>query len=414
MYTSIFYIIIGIIVFEFIFEKYFDWLNSSWRGKPIPEELNGIYDDDKYKKQQEYAKVNSRFSNLSSAFSFLLIIGFLFLHGFGKLNHWVENYVEHPIAIGLMFFGILFFALDIVGLPFSLYQTFVIEERFGFNKTTKKIFILDKLKGYLVSIVLGGVIYSIVYKLFEVTGDLFWIYCWVFIAGFMLFMTLFYSNLIVPLFNKQTPLDEGELKNAINEFSQKVGFTLKNIYQINGSKRSTRANAYFTGLGPKKRIVLYDTLINDLSTEEIVAVLAHEIGHYKKRHTLSGLVISMLQLGLMLYLLSLFISNPLLSEALGVNQPAFHIGLIAFSLLYSPISTVTGLLMNILSRKNEYQADNFAAENYHAMHLISGLKKLSSSNLSNLTPHPAYVFINYSHPSLINRIRNLIRLKDKF
>jgi STE24 endopeptidase len=259
----------------------------------------------------------------------------------------------------------------------------------------------------VLSILIGGLVYAVIYKFYELTTDKFWIYTWMILALFTLFMSMFYSNLIVPLFNKQKPLPEGELRNAIQEFASKVGFKLQNIYEIDGSKRSTRANAYFTGFGPKKRIVLYDTLIKELTTEELVAVLAHEIGHNKKKHTVSGLFLSLAQMGIMLFLLSLLISNPLLSEALGVNEPVFHVGLIAFGLLYTPLSLFLGWAMNLISRRNEYQADDFAAINYRPEHLISALKKLASNNLSNLTPHPFLVAVTYSHPSLYQRILNL-------
>jgi len=397
MYNTIFFIILIIVVLDFIFERIMDWLNSSWRTKPIPEELAGIYDEEKYKKQQEYSKVNSRFSMLTSTFSFLVLVLVLIFQAFGWLHYSIDEFTHNPILIGLLFFGTLFFVLDIIGMPFSIYETFVIEEKFGFNKTTPKTFIFDKLKGYLLSIIIGVIIYSVIYKFYEYSGQYFWIYTWAILALFTLFITLFYSNLIVPLFNKQKPLPEGELKTAINDFATKVGFKLHNVYEIDGSKRSTRANAYFTGFGPKKRIVLYDTLIKELTTDELIAVLAHEIGHYKKKHTLSGLLLSLLQMGVMLFLLSLFISNPNLSMALGVNKPEFHIGLIAFGLLYTPLSLITGLFMNIISRKNEYQADNFAASTYGSEALIS----------ANLTPHPFYVTMSYSHPSLHQRILNL-------
>ena len=226
-----------------------------------------------------------------------------------------------------------------------------------------------------------------------------------------LFMTMFYSNIIVPLFNKQTPLEDGELKIAIHNFANKAGFQLKNIFVIDGSKRSTKANAYFTGIGPKKRIVLYDTLINDLSTDEIVAVLAHEIGHYKKKHIITSLILGILQTGFLLFIFSLFVSSPTLSQALGVDEPKFHIGLIAFGILYSPLSTITGILMNMLSRKNEYEADAFANSFGLGEHLISGLKKLTKNNLSNLTPHPAYVFFHYSHPTLLQRIKHILKVE---
>jgi STE24 endopeptidase len=407
MYNTIFVIIIVVVVFDFVFERVMQWLNSSWRTKPIPPELNGIYDNEKYKKQQEYSKVNTRFGIITTGFSFAVLLIILFTQGFGWLHYKLAYYFTNPMLIGLLFFGIIFIVMDIINLPFSIYDTFVIEERFGFNKTTPKLFLLDKIKGYILTAIIGGVLYAIIYKFYEFSGTQFWIYTWVIISGFTLFITLFYSNLIVPLFNKQKPIHEGELKDAITEFANKVGFEIDEIYEIDGSKRSTRANAYFTGLGSRKRIVLYDTLIKELTIEELVAVLAHEIGHYKKKHTIGNLFLSILQMGVMLFILSLFISKPELSTAMGVSEPIFHIGLIAFGLLYTPISVLTGLFLNMLSRKNEYQADDFAKNNYKSEALVSALKKLASNNLSNLTPHPFYVTVNYSHPTLLQRIKNI-------
>ncbi len=404
MNNLLFYLIIAIVFSDFLFERISEYLNQGWRTKAIPVYLQGIYDKEKYQNQQAYSQVNGRFSLLSSSFSFLLLFVFLFLQGFAWLNDWLSAYITHPLALGLVFLGLLFLVSDLLGTPFDIYQTFVIEERFGFNKTTAGTYFTDKLKAYVLGAVLGFVLYALVFKLYQLFGKNFWLLAWGVMAFFMLFMSLFYSNLIVPLFNKQTPLPPGELRTAIEAYSQKVGFKLNNIYQINGSKRSTRANAYFTGFGPQKRIVLYDTLIEELKTEEIVAVLAHEVGHYKKKHTLSAMLLSLLQTGLMLYVLGLFIDSPLLSQALGVEEPAFHLSLIAFSLLYSPFSTFSGILMNIISRKNEFQADAYAKETYSGEHLVTALKALARSNLSNLTPHPFYAFLHYSHPPLGRRI----------
>ncbi|MGB1308496.1 MAG: M48 family metallopeptidase, partial [Oceanihabitans sp.] len=298
---------------------------------------------------------------------------------------------------------------DILTTPFSYYQTFIIEEKFGFNKTTKKTFWLDKAKGWLMSIILGGLILSAFIWFYQTTGKHFWLYAWALITVFTIFMNMFYAKIIVPLFNKQTPLESGSLRDKIADYANTVGFTLENIFVIDGSKRSTKANAYFSGFGSEKRVTLYDTLINDLEEEEIVAVLAHEVGHYKKRHIIFNLTSSILLTGFMLYLLSLFISNPILSEALGASTPSFHIGFIAFGILYSPLSEITGMLMHWVSRKFEYQADNYAKNTYNATALISALKKLSKNSLSNLTPHKAYVFMHYSHPTLLERIENLTK-----
>jgi len=407
MEQILFYIILTIIIVEYLVSRIIDSLNASWRTKELPEVLKNIYKPEEYEKSQKYGKVNSKFSFISGTFQVLLVLGMLLFGGFGFLDKLVYQITDNQIIASLLFFGILFIVSDMLGLPFSIYSTFVIEEKFGFNKTTKKTFIMDKIKGYALGAIIGGGLMALIIWFYYQTTTMFWIYAWLAISSFSIFMVMFYSNLIVPLFNKQTPLAEGDLRNAIHEFSQKAGFKLDNIFVIDGSKRSSKANAYFTGLGSKKRIVLYDTLINDLQTNEIVAVLAHEIGHYKLKHTLTSIILSILQTGVIFYVLSLFIGNPDLSKALGGTMPTFELGLIAFGLLFSPISSVLGLLMNMISRKNEYQADRFAAKYNQGESLISALKNLSVKNLTNLTPHPAYVFSYYSHPTLYQRIQSI-------
>ena len=409
MEKTLFIIIVCIIVFEFLLERFLNYLNSRKWSIDLPKELEGIYDPEEYKKSQNYKKDNERLSFLSSTISLITILLMLFLGGFAFVDEISRGITSNTILITLLFFAILMFASDLLGTPFALYDTFVIEERYGFNKMTKKTFFFDKLKGWLVTAVLGGGILALVVYFYQLTEEMFWIYTWALVTVFMVFMNMFYSSLIVPLFNKQTPLEEGDLRNAIQDFCNKVGFKLDNVFVIDGSKRSSKANAYFAGLGPKKRIVLYDTLINDLEKEEIVAVLAHEIGHYKKKHTLLGMAISVIQTGITLYILSLLINNSLLSKALGANQTSFHLGLITFGILYSPISTLLGLGLNMISRKNEYAADHYADTNYEGEKLISALKKLSKKSLSNLTPHPLYVFFHYSHPTLLQRIQKIRR-----
>jgi STE24 endopeptidase len=410
MSQVLFYIIIGLLVADFIFERILEYLNSTQWSDQLPEEVKDIYDDEKYRQQQAYEKVNFRFSLVSSSFSFVVMLLMFLLAGFAWVNSLALAVSANPILTALVFFGILMLASDLINTPFSVYDTFVIEEKFGFNKTTPKTFVLDKFKGYLLGAIIGGGLLALIIYLYQLTTTSFWIYAWLVISGFSVFMVLFYSNLIVPLFNKQTPLPEGELKSAIENFAAKVGFKLDNIYVIDGSKRSTKANAYFTGFGAKKRVVLYDTLINDMTTNELVAVLAHEIGHYKKHHVLWSLLLGILQTGIVLFIFSLFVGSPELSAAMGVETPSFHIGLIAFGILYSPISMITGLAMNIFSRKNEYQADAFAAQYFSGYELASALKKLSVKNLSNLRPHPAYVFFHYSHPTLLQRLKALQKM----
>jgi STE24 endopeptidase len=325
--------------------------------------------------------------------------------GFAYLDETIRQYTTNPILMALLFFGAIGLIADFLGTPFSVYATFVIEERFGFNKTTVKTFILDKFKGWLLAIVIGGGLLSLIVWLYGATGQWFWIIAWAAISFFTIFMALFYSNIIVPLFNRQTPLEAGELRDAIESFALKTGFNLKNIFVIDGSRRSTKANAYFTGLGKKKRIILYDTLIKDHPTQELVAVLAHEIGHYKKKHTIIGTVLSILQTGFILFILSRLLGSPYLSAALGVANPSFHISIVAFGILYTPLSVILGLGLNAFSRKHEYEADKFATVNYNGDSLRDALIRLSVNNLSNLRPHPAYVFFYYSHPPLLSRLR---------
>lgn len=405
--TTLFFILIAIIIIEFVIDTTLDVLNAKHYGDKLPEPLQDVYDTEEYLKSQAYKKERFKFSMVSSVFSLVLLLAFFFLDGFAFVDELARQYTDHPILIALIFFGIIMLGSDILTTPFSYYSTFIIEEKYGFNKTTLKTFALDKIKGWFMLIIVGGALLSLIIWFYQWAGSSFWLYAWAVIAVFSVVMNMFYAKLIVPLFNKQTPLEDGSLRQKIEAYASKVGFKLDNIFVIDGSKRSTKANAYFSGFGREKRITLYDTLINDLEEEEIVAVLAHEVGHYKKNHIIINLVTSIALTGLTLWLLSLCIGSPLLSQALGVATPSFHIGLIAFGILYSPISEITSLLMNFISRAFEYQADNFAKETYAGAPLISGLKTLSKNSLSNLTPHPAYVFMHYSHPTLLQRFRNI-------
>jgi len=400
-------ILISIIVADFFLEGGLDLLNLKNLSEKLPKELKDLYDAEKYTQSQNYISVNIRFGLITGTFNMILILAMFLFNGFAFLDALSTSISANPVLQPLIFFGILGIAFDVLNTPFSVYDTFVIEQRFGFNKTTPRLFVVDKLKGWALSAVLGGGLLALIVWFYLLSTVYFWLWAWLLITLFMLFMTFFYSSLIVPLFNKQTPLEDGELKRHITVRAEEAGFKIDNIFTIDGSKRSTKANAYFSGFGRKKRIVLFDTLINELSTDEIVAVLMHEIGHYRKKHIVTGMILSFIQSGIMLFIFSLFVKEPLLSQALGIPEASFHIGLITFGILYSPISLVFGLMMNTLSRKNEFQADNFAADFGMGGALIEALRKLSVSNLSNLTPHPIYVFFYYSHPTLLQRIRNM-------
>ena len=405
--STLFNILITILLIKFVIDSVLNHLNAKNFNDTLPNDVSDVYEINEYQKSQTYKRTNHNFSKITSFFSLITTLLFFFFNGFSIVDEIARGFSNNIIIITLIFFGIIIIGSDIISIPFSLYKTFVIEEKFGFNKSTKKLFFLDKIKGLLMTIILGGSILSIITWFYEFTGNYFWIYTWLLITTFSVFLNMFYSKLIVPLFNEQTILEEGDLKNEIVKYVNSVGFKANNIYVLNGSKRSTKANAYFSGFGNQKRITLYDTLINDLENNEIVAVLAHEVGHYKRKHILYNLTSSIILTGFALFVLSLFIKTPLLSLALGVSHPSFHIGLIAFGILYSPVSQILGVFMNYMSRKFEYQADNYAKNTFSASPLISSLKKLSKNSLSNLTPHYLYVFFHFSHPTLIDRIKNL-------
>ena len=405
--STLFNILITILLIKFVIDSVLNHLNAKHFNDSLPNDVSDVYEINEYQQSQSYKKTNHNFSKITSLFSLITTLLFFFFNGFSIVDKIARGFSNNIIIITLIFFGIIIIGSDIISIPFSLYKTFVIEEKFGFNKSTKKLFFLDKIKGLLMTIILGGSILSIITWFYEFTGNYFWIYTWLLITIFSVFLNMFYSKLIVPLFNKQTILEEGDLKNEIVKYVNSVGFKANNIYVLNGSKRSTKANAYFSGFGSQKRITLYDTLINDLENNEIVAVLAHEVGHYKRKHILYNLTSSIILTGFALFVLSLFIKTPVLTLALGVSQPSFHMGLIAFGILYSPVSQILGVFMNHMSRKFEYQADNYAKNTFSASPLISSLKKLSKNSLSNLTPHYLYVFFHFSHPTLLDRIKNL-------
>lgn len=396
-------ILIGDALFEFIL----DVLNLKNLKPELPEEGTGIYDPEKYARSQQYYKANQTFSWIVSATSLLGTLAMLLLGGFGWLDIWLRNHTNNPVFLALLFFGVLMLVSGLLQLPFQLYKIFVIEEKFGFNKMSIRTFVTDKIKGLIIGGVIGGLLLSLLVMIYENTGSYFWILSWVTVSVVMLFATMFYASWILPMFNKLSPLPEGSLRTAIEEYSRKTGFQVQNIFVMDGSKRSAKANAFFSGLGKKKKIVLFDTLIQNHTTEELVAVLAHETGHYRLKHTRTGLLLGLLQTGLMFYMLSFFLGNVNLAHALGAEIPSFHLNILAFGILYTPVSHVLSIFMNMNSRKHEFEADGFAKKTSDANAMISALKKLSVDNLSNLTPHPAYVFVHYSHPPLLERIKAL-------
>lgn len=404
----ILYIILAISIVSYVFDLLLEVVNLKAQRKEIPSEIASFYDQEKYLKSLSYTNEQTLFGFFKEGFSFLLSMSILVLGGFGWLDNFLRDYITQEIPLALAFFGAIILLSDIITIPFQLYDTFVIEEKYGFNKTSIRTFVVDKLKGYALGAIIGGLLISILLYLIQSIGDNFWIWFGLIAIAFIFFVNMFYSSLILPLFNKLTPLEEGELKTSIETFAQKVNFPLDNIFVMDGSKRSNKANAFFSGIGKKKKIVLFDTLIKNHSKDELVAVLAHEVGHFKKKHIVYAFILSAMQIAFTLYILSLMVFNQQLSIALGGTQQALHLNLIAFGILFSPISGITGLLMSIYSRKNEFEADAYAKQTFNGLSLANALKKLSVDSLDNLYPHPVYVFFCYSHPPLLKRLKALV------
>lgn len=407
MPSALYYIIISICLLEYAYDVLIYKLNRKASKNPIPEELLGLYDADAYARQQEYGRMRSRLGLIDSTVGTVVLLSLFATGCFGIFDGWVSAGFEGAVLQALAFFGIIFLLSWLPEQPFGIYSTFKIEAKFGFNRTTPKTYLLDIVKELLLSVIMGGGILSLLVWLYGLMPDIFWIVAWGAMTIIMLFMQYIYSDVIVPLFNKQTPLEEGELRSAIQQFADKVGFKLKDIYVIDGSKRSSHANAYFTGYGARKRIVLYDTLMEQLTTEEIVGVLAHEIGHYKHGHIWRGIISSLLTNLVMFLMLGWVLDSVEIAQAAGADRASFHVNIMVFSLLYTPLSVVLGIVDAFISRRHEWQADEFARLHGVGTHVASALKKMSAKSLSNLTPHPWVVKLKYSHPTLLERVRHL-------
>ncbi|HNQ12827.1 MAG TPA: M48 family metallopeptidase [Bacteroidia bacterium] len=406
------YILVTIVLLHFLVDQILSFKNiQSWK-KPIPSVLDSLYNVEQYERARKYHNEKYSFSVFASGFRLILMLGLLLSGSFAIILTWAESMIADPVWSILLFFAVLYFLFDLLNMPFDLYNIFVIENRYGFNQTTLSLYFIDKFKSYIIGGLMAGSLLAIVVILFMHYGKDFWIYAWVSFSVFLFLINSFYTTLILPLFNKLTPLEEGDLRSQVEQYCRKEKFKLKNLYVMDGSKRSNKANAFFSGFGPSKTIVLFDTLIKNHSVDEIVAVLAHEVGHYRKKHTKKFFIISLLNVGLILYLLSYMLYSEALSIALGAIEIKFALGLIAFGILYTPVSFLTEIFSNLFSRKNEFEADAFACETSDGKALAAALKKLSSDHLSNLNPHPAYVYVNYSHPPLLQRLNAIAnRLK---
>ena len=404
-------IILIILMGEYFFNLTVEILNLKHLKTTLPNEFNCLYDSDKYKKSQEYLKETTRFGLFTDTLMTFLTISFILAGGFNIIDRISRDFGFGEIITGLIFVAMIMLFMQIINLPLSAYSTFTIEEKYGFNKTTVKTFILDILKGWLLTAVLGGILFSVILWFFGKTGEFAWLYCWTAVTVFQIFVMFIAPVVIMPLFNKFTPIEECELKTTLENYAAKENFKMKGIFTMDGSKRSTKSNAFFTGFGKFRRIVLFDTLIEKHSTDELVSILAHEIGHYKKKHILTHLLTSITTNGIMFYILSFFLDNPGLFEAFKMDHISIYAGLLFFGFLYAPIEMITSIFSSIISRKNEYQADEYSVQTYNKPEaMILALKKLSVDNLSNLTPHPLKVFLSYSHPPVLERIKAIREL----
>lgn len=411
MYPFLMIYLVIILIFYisfFILDFIVDVLNINYLKETIPEEFSDVYDSEKYKKSQRYLKEKTRFGLIQSTFSLCVFLPFILLGGFNVVDVFVRGFGFSNAVTGVVYMLSLIFANQILSLPFSIYHTFVIEEKYGFNKTTVKTFVIDLFKGIFISMLIGVPILFAVLWFFEFTGSYAWLICWGFLTVVQLILTFLAPTLIMPLFNKFTPLEDGELKNAIQSYAKKHSFGLDGVFTMDGSKRSSKSNAFFTGFGKFRRIVLFDTLIEKHTVNELLVVLAHEMGHFKKHHITKHIMFSILTSGVSFYILSFFINNPSLAAGFKMDSVSIYTSLIFFSFLMSPLQSVLGIVTQYISRKNEFEADAFAVETTGlADDMISALKKLSVDNLSNLTPHPLKVFIEYSHPPVLERIKAL-------
>ncbi len=405
MEQNYYYIIIGALLFEYLLSTVSSVLNMANINEEVPDDFKEHYNEKKYAESQSYLKDKTRFGLFSGTFSLVITLIVIHTEIFGILDAFVRSNSNHSVIAGLIFFGILFFVNDIINLPFSIYSTFVIEEKFGFNKTTWQTFISDKLKGYGLTIVLGTMIISPILYFFDTYGSNGWWIAWFLVTGFIIAIQPLFVHVIAPMFNKFESLEDGELRTAIEDFAKDVNFPIGRIDVMDGSRRSAHSNAYFSGFGKSRRIALFDTLLDKHSTDEIVSVVAHEVGHYKKKHVISGTVLGIIEVGIMLFIFNYFIQDKALFNVFGVNQLSTYCGLVFFGMLYSPVSLVTSIITTAISRKNEFEADAYALETTKKKGpLISMLKGLAASNLTHLTPHPLMVFLSYSHPPVSERI----------
>ncbi len=404
-------IILVAIIGEYLLSLASSILSLRTFSPTLPAEFRDVFDEDKYAQARHYSKTRTYFGFIHSSVDLIILLSCWFFGGFEWFDQVVRAADYGPLVSGLVYIGSLTLASSLLGLPFRLYSTFVIEARFGFNRTTVGTFASDLLKGLVLGVVLGGLLLAVVLLFFEWAGPLAWLWCWLAATAFMLAIQFVAPTWIMPIFNKFTALEDGELHDAIVNYTRSASFPLQGLFIVDGSRRSSKANAFFTGFGTNKRIGLFDTLVDDYSVQEVVAVVAHEVGHYKKQHIVKSMLLSVAHLGVMFWVLSFFLQQEALFTAFFVTEPSVYTGLLFFGLLFTPVELVLSVLLNVFSRKNEFEADEFSAMTTgDGESLVRALKKLSADNLSNLTPHPFDVFLHYSHPPVLERIRSLHKI----
>lgn len=404
---SLLYLLVGVLVFGFVVPQLLEYLQVSLPSSTLPDTLAEYLSVDKLAESKSYQRANFYFKVVTSSFTFLVTLLCVTQGWFGAIDAWIAGFGYSPFINSLLFFGLIFVVSDVLSLPFDFYSTFVIEEKFGFNKTTVRTFFLDKLKAYVLSLLVGGGLLLIFLWLIHAMGPQFWWQFWLLAAVFMVLVNVGYTAWILPLFNTLTPLAEGEVRDKLLQYAAKVNFSIQHIFVMDGSRRSAKANAFFSGFGKQKKVVLYDTLLEQHPPEELVAVLAHEIGHYKKSHLKWSMLISLLQVGVLLFLLGQVVFSETMSLALGGSSWSVQLNILGFTMLFAPLSMILGIGMNWLSRKHEFEADQYAKETYGGKPLAEALKTLSVKTLSTIHPHPWYVFVNYSHPPLLQRLERL-------
>lgn len=406
------YAVVGLValVAHYLLSTVADVLNLRAMTTELPAEFQDVYDRETYARSQQYTRDRTRFGHGPRTLDLVLMLGFWFLGGFAYVDRWLHGFGFGSIVTGLLFWGVLLAGQSLLNLPFALYSTFVIEERYGFNRTTAATFVSDLLKGLVLGVALGAPLGALILWLFETTGSLAWLYCWAALSVVMLLLQLVAPTWLMPLFIKFSPLADGPLRQRIFDYARQVDFPLQNLFVVDGSRRSTKANAFFTGFGKNRRIGLFDTLIERHTPDELIAIVAHEVGHYKKKHVTRGMIIGIAQTALLLFVFGLLLRQPGLYQAFGMPQMPIYAGFIFCGILYEPVSVAISIAMNARSRKHEYEADAFSVETTGlGQALCSGLKRLAASSLGNLTPHPLYVLLHASHPPLIERIAAIRR-----